>query len=137
MSDAKQGLSKGFTLTEVIVTIVILGALAGLAIPSYNNTIEQSRANEAQVNLNTIYMAEKIFRANNGSYWGPAANPVAVATINTGLRIDLAAPQFYTTINITPLNGGAQTFTATATRVGGGWNGRVASINQTGTYTAP
>ncbi len=128
----------GFTLMEVLIVIVILGVMAGLAIPSYNNSVEQSRANEAQANLNVIYTAEKIYKINNnGVYWAGGTNP-PIANINAALNIDLATPIFYTISSITASgSGNTAIFTATARRNGGSWIGRTASINQTGTYTAP
>lgn len=132
----------GFTLIEVMIVVVILGVMAGLAVPVYTSTMEQSRGNEAQVDLNTIYLAEKIYKGNNGSYLAIASTNLAVAAnltaFNTSLNIDLATPQFYPTVAIVAGAGGiATSFTASATRVGGTWNGKVASINEAGTYTAP
>ena len=45
---------KGFTLTEILVTTVILAVMAGMAMPVYTSTIEQSRSNEAKTNLSVI-----------------------------------------------------------------------------------
>ncbi len=127
----------GFTLLEIVIVVTILGVMAGLAIPGYTNQMEQSRANEAQVNLNTIYLAEKIYRVNNGTYWAGGANPT-IAAINTNLSIDPATPEFYPITGIVAGGAGiATSFTATATRNGGGWNGRSASIDETGAYTPP
>ncbi len=138
----------GFTLAEVLIVVVILGVLAGLAIPSYTNSIEQSRANEAQANLNIIYTAEKIYKVNNGTFWAPPGTPIVVGSsdpsytsdnsVNYKLNIDLAPPEFYPIASIVAAGSGdTATFTATATRNGGGWVGRSASINEAGFYRAP
>lgn len=123
-----------FTLIEVMITLVILGVLAGMALPMYTKTVEESRANEARVNLQTIHYGEKIYKLNNNAFW-----PVRGATkttgsnlteINTTLNIDLAVPQFYD-ISITTDNTG--NYTATATRKG---DTRTFTINgQTGVVT--
>ena len=122
------------------MVLVILGILAGVAAPVYTNTVEQSRSNEAQVNLNTIYMAQKIYFANNGSYWAVASNPTfndgSATDINKALSINLTT-SYYTINAITTTAGPPATFTAKATRNGGNWINRFATIIQDGTYTAP
>ena len=110
------GRSQGFTLLEILITLMILGVLAGLAIPIYSRRVEESRANEATVNLNAIYMGQKIYALNNsGDYWNGGVGP-AVADINTTLNIDIN-PQFYDIASISAANGAnPKTFVAVATR---------------------
>jgi|GEM_PF-1817158 len=55
---------KGFTLAEVLVVVVIVGVLAAIAVPSFNKTIEASRATDAE---NT---GEQIRTALKGLYLG-------------------------------------------------------------------
>lgn len=43
--------SKGFTLFEIIVVLIILGVLAAIALPSYFNIIERTNAAEAMIDL--------------------------------------------------------------------------------------
>ena len=110
----------GFTLTEITVTLVILGVLVGLAMPSYRNTVEQSRSNEARANLNIIFMAERIYFLNTNQCYPPGATDANLATINQNLGTDITS-QFYT-ISITANNNSgsvlpnAANFTATASR---------------------
>jgi prepilin-type N-terminal cleavage/methylation domain-containing protein len=49
--------SKGFTLIEIIIVIVIIGVLATLALPKITGQIEASRAAEAMSMLGTIKRA--------------------------------------------------------------------------------
>ena len=101
----------GFTLAEMLVVIVILGVLAGIAIPTYRNTMEQSRRNEACSNLNVIYMGQKIYRINNGTFWNPGNNP-GHGNINNTLSVDITTSYY----DITNITGAANTFSATARR---------------------
>ena len=44
----------GFTLLEIVIVIIIIGVLAGLALPRFFSTIEYSRSIEALVNLASV-----------------------------------------------------------------------------------
>lgn len=107
---------RAFTLMELLVTIVILGIMAGLAVPSYQRTIEQSRSNEAIVNLNIINMGQKIFATRNGgNYWVDDGTPT-IAEVNAALSIDISA-RYYTTVDVSASNGtDPKTYTAVLTR---------------------
>ncbi len=84
----------GFTLIEVLITIIILVAIAGLAVPNYFRTMEQARSNEARTNLQIIRMGQKVYALNNsGSYWNGGATP-ALATVNTTLNTDITIQYF-------------------------------------------
>ena len=58
----------GFTLTEVIVTIVIVGILAAIAVPMVMGYIEKARMAEAEAGLIAIYINMKANRAETGAY---------------------------------------------------------------------
>ena len=59
----------GFTLLEVIISIVILAALAGLAFPRYETMIEKARAVEGVKMLGAIYRAQQAhYLMAGGSY---------------------------------------------------------------------
>lgn len=114
MSNSKQG----FTLTEVMITLVIMSVLAGLAIPGYFRTVEQSRANEAKTTLNIIHMGEKIYKLNNGTFWngGPTA---ATADIMNNLNVDIS-PVYYTDIAFSGVSATGYTCRVTRNTVEGG-----------------
>lgn len=53
--------TRGFTLLELLIVVVILGILASLAIPRYEKTVEKARGAEAITNLNALRIAELDF----------------------------------------------------------------------------
>ena len=60
--------SKGFTITELIITMAIIGILSAIIIPMYTNHIRRARRSDAKVALENVRAMEEQFRAENGSY---------------------------------------------------------------------
>ena len=50
--------SKGFTLIELVVTIVLVGILLGTAIPTYNSTLNQT---QRSVNMSNMTIIKNVF----------------------------------------------------------------------------
>ena len=61
-------IKRGFTLLEILIVVVIIGILAGLAIPKFNKTIETAKGKEAYVTLETLRTAERMYYLDYGSY---------------------------------------------------------------------
>lgn len=51
----------GFTLTELLITVIIIGILATLALPMLVKTLEKAKVGEAMSNLNLIRTGQKIY----------------------------------------------------------------------------
>ena len=100
---------------ELMVVSVILGIIAGFAIPNYNTAIERSHRRDAENQLRSIYAADSIYRAQNNSYW-PAANGQLIAAINSGLGLNIIANGMTYTCNCRVACG--SDFSCTATRNG-------------------
>ncbi len=59
---------RGFTLVELMITVVIVGILASVAIPLYQANVKRAKAAEADAILGTIRTALRVYYAENGSY---------------------------------------------------------------------
>jgi type IV pilus assembly protein PilE len=60
--------TKGFTILELLVTIVIIGILVSFAIPRYQAYIQRSNATEAIEALQLIMEAEERYYGDRSSY---------------------------------------------------------------------
>nr|WP_314899495.1 type IV pilin protein [uncultured Deefgea sp.] len=58
----------GFTLIEMMIVVAIIGILAAIAIPSYQDYVRKSRRTDATVAISKIQQAQEKWRANNTSY---------------------------------------------------------------------
>ena len=62
------GLSRGFTLIEVMVVIVILGVLAALIVPKVMGRPDEARITAARQDIASITQALKLYRLDNMRY---------------------------------------------------------------------
>jgi general secretion pathway protein G len=60
--------SRGFTLIELMVVIVILGILAGLIIPRIMGRPEEAKQLKAKMQIESIETALKLYKLDNGVY---------------------------------------------------------------------
>ncbi len=68
---------QGFSLVELLIVLVILGIIAGLAIPRYMSSTVKAKQVEAKELLNQIYLLERSYFQNNDKYWIPPSGLVA------------------------------------------------------------
>lgn len=60
--------SKGFTLIELMVVIVILGILAGLIVPRIMGRPEEAKQLKAKVQIESFETALKLYKLDNSTY---------------------------------------------------------------------
>jgi len=92
---------KGFTIIELAVALVILGALVAVAVPLYNNQMKDSRTTEAVARLTAIMDASREYYQLHGAW--PSAPGVP------GYHADFSNTRHFT-YQITNGAGGTQKF---------------------------
>jgi type IV pilus assembly protein PilE len=65
--------ARGFTLIEVMITVVIVAILAAVAVPSYVDYIRRSKIAEATTNLSDLRVKMEQFYQDNRKYNGATA----------------------------------------------------------------
>jgi prepilin-type N-terminal cleavage/methylation domain-containing protein len=104
--------SKGFTLIELMIVVVIIGILAALAIPRFMRSTTKAKQSEAKQLLKQVYTMQRAYRQEKDTYTcngvtASAAAPNAFAAI--GVEVGASARYSYL------MAADALTFTCTAT----------------------
>ena len=73
--------SRGFTLVEILIVVIILGILAAIVIPQFTNASNDARNNSVASTLQTMRGQIELFKIQHGDT-PPAAT--ALATMLTG-----------------------------------------------------
>lgn len=78
--------AKGFTLVELIVSVVIMGVIASLALGQYYKLIERADERHAIDSLLAIASAERMYCAKHGDFWPGTGKPLEnIAVTNAAL----------------------------------------------------
>ena len=59
---------RGFTLVELMITIVIVGVLATVAIPLYQANVKRAKGSEGDAAMGSIRTALRVYYAENSAY---------------------------------------------------------------------
>lgn len=68
LRDSQERKSRGFTLIEIMVVIVILGILAGLVLPRFMGRTEEAKKIKAKLQIENLEAALKLYKLDTGMY---------------------------------------------------------------------
>lgn len=125
-SSGEKSQQKGFTLIELMIVIVIVGILASIGIPAYQESVKNSKRADAQGMLMNSANAMERFFTSNSTYAGASAgsNGIPNKSPATGVK--------NYTIAVVPT---ATTYVLTATPVGGMLGDGDLTLSNTGVRT--
>lgn len=118
----------GFTLIELMIVVAIIGILAGIAIPNYNDHVRRSKLVESQTNLSDLRVKMEQFYQDYRNYGNAdGANKCGLDSASTA-KISFTANAKYFAYNCT-VSSTQQAYTITAT------SSASAGLGASGDYT--
>ena len=96
--------SRGFTLIELLVVVAIIGILSAVGVVSYSGYKVSAEKKQAEITLNSIYLAEQEYKSNNGEYYYNASTSNIVTNLFDGIDDLSEQPYTFKTTNANTLS---------------------------------
>lgn len=125
----------GFTLIELMMVVAIIGVLAGIAIPSYQDSIVKSRRADAKAALSELSVFMERYYTAKGCYNTPDSNGACVSSNTTAPPLPFVVspksgtPSYYNLSVVVT----ASTFTLTAAPISNTLDTKCQSLTLTNT----
>jgi prepilin-type N-terminal cleavage/methylation domain-containing protein len=121
---------RGYTLSELLIAVVIMGVMASVAVPTFTKSRERATANASRDMLLAIYTGEQVYASQNGGAFlaigegDPSSEWLKIFVDNPN------AAGFPVRFSVTAGVGPPPVFVAQARRVGGGCDNDALTINE-------
>ena len=108
--------ANGFSLIELMIVVAIVGILAMVAYPSYQQYVLESRRADAMSSVLSLQLAQQRVRANCRFYAGTLAGADACGANAGATTVNASATSLdgYYTLAVSNVSGNSYTITATA-----------------------
>jgi prepilin-type N-terminal cleavage/methylation domain-containing protein len=125
---------RGVTLIETMVVVTIIGILASMGVPRFEQAIEQSKANIAAANLRAIWTGQRAYWLQNNKFSPDLATLRAANLLDPGIEDDNGGSTTSdgTAYVYTISQSGGSAFQATARRVNNSGSQGTLTIDQNG-----
>ena len=89
--------SGGFSLVELIMTVIIIGILSIVTVVTYRGYMQRSIESEAEMMLGKLNEAQRVYYIRNKKYLGGLSNQ----SHNNLLGVDFRKNKYFTSFTIT------------------------------------
>ena len=121
--------SNGYTLVELMIVVAIIAVISSIAVPVYQNYVNDTYAGQAVVDMKVCALALERYYSNGFTYVG--ANTAVVCTLQSPTQGTAKYTLSYQALSVTD-------FTIRATPVGGACGmGDCFDLTRDGTQTTP
>jgi general secretion pathway protein G len=115
--------SRGFTLVEILIVVIILGILAAIVIPQFTNASSDARNNSVASTLQTMRDQLELYKIQHGDTPPAAGSLVALLTIKTdatgaATTATTGFGPYVQSFPINPVNGMSNVVSAAGTAAG-------------------
>ncbi len=107
----KRNIHYGFTLIELMIVVAIIAFLSMVSFPSFMRFLAKAKRTEAYMNLGSIYVAQKSYWAEHGTYSSNLSGPNSIGWQPEGYTGGGSKERFYYTYGFSQGSEGQHYFT--------------------------